>query len=218
MSSQSRPVGLIIAGLALTAAALLVWMIVRAGDDSASASPPQQPAAGAPVDPPAPRAERPNGPGSPQVAESAQERRSGNADRPVTETIVNGVRVRDHRRDRSTPILVQDRPPGVGVHRVSRTVTADLNNRILPFVRECVSGVPPEARGARPRVESQVIISIKDHQARVTEATVEISDAAGATLESAKQCIQQKALGVTVPAADEDDVENYPIRLSYSLQ
>src|SRR5689334_9766989 len=38
MSSQGRPVGFIIAGIALTAAALLTWMIVRAGDDSAPAA------------------------------------------------------------------------------------------------------------------------------------------------------------------------------------
>lgn len=209
--------GLIIAGVALTAAALLVWMIARSGDDGASASPPQQPAAGAPVEHGAPRADGADRPALPQVADSAQERRSGGADRPATETIINGVRVRDHRRDRSKPISFPDRPPPSDTRRIGRTTTVDINNRILPFVRECGSSVPPEARGDRPRVEGQVIVSIKDHQARVTEATVEISAVAGAALDVAKQCIQQKALGVVVPAADEADIENYPIQLSYAL-
>jgi beta-lactam-binding protein with PASTA domain len=77
--------------------------------------------------------------------------------------------------------------------------------------------VPPEARGAKPRVDGQLLITIKSGQVSISGITVEISNVVGATLEPAKQCIQQKALGVTVPQVDEEDLENYPIQLSYAL-
>ena len=215
--------GLVIAAVALTACALLLWMIVKGGgdgDDGASAGTSQQPggAGSEGAARTAPRAESSSRPGLPQVTQADQARRGGDDDdRPATETIINGVRVRDHRRDRSKPVTLPDRPPPPHVRRIDPKLTAEISDRILPIVRECGGAVPPEARSPKPRVEGQVTIAIKDHRVSVTAATVEISGVAGATLEPAKQCIQQKMLGVAVPQADEEDVESYPIQVSYTL-
>ncbi len=225
MPRQGRPVGLIIAGVAVVAAALLLWMIMRSGDDDASASPPQAAgggssgSSGASGDG-ASAGEGGDRPSLPSVASSEDGRRrrsSGDEDRPTTETIINGVRVRDHRRDRSKPIAIPTRPPPAHARKIPPTLTREISNRILPIVRECASQVPPEARGVKPRVQGEVVIAIKGQQVQITQATIEISDVVGASLEPAKQCIQQKALGVTVPAAEESDLEDYPIRLSYTL-
>jgi hypothetical protein len=217
MSRQGRPVGLIIAVVAVAAAALLLWMILKSGDDDASAS--SQPAgagsaAAARAPSPTEAGDRPR---LPQVAAAEEERRGGRADRPTTETIIDGVRVRDHRRDRSQPIVIPPRPPPAHARKIPPTLTKTISDRILPIVRECGASVPPEARGPKPRVEGTVIIAIKDQQVQLSQATIELTDVVGAALEPTKQCIQQKALGVTAPAADEADLENYALRLSYSL-
>jgi hypothetical protein len=221
MPRQGRPVGLIIAVVAVAAAGLLLWLILRSGDEDAAASPPQT--AGGPAAPSGhqasggERGERPSLPSTASPAEGRRRRGSGDAERTTTETIINGVRVRDHRRDRSKPIVIPPRPPPAHARKIAPELTREISNRILPIVRECASQVPPEARGGKPRVEGQVVIAIKGQQVQISQATIEISDVVGASLEPAKQCIQDKTLGVTVPASEEADLVDYPIRLSYTL-
>lgn len=213
--------GLIIAVVAVAAAGLLLWMILRSGDEDAAASAPQT--AGGPAAPYEGRAsageggERPSLPSTASPEQGRRSRGSGDAERTTTETIINGVRVRDHRRDRSKPIVIPARPPPAHARRIPPELTREISNRILPVVRECASQVPPEARGVKPRVEGQVVIAIKGGQVQLSEATIEISDVVGASLETAKQCIRDKALGVTVPAGEEADLADYPVRLSYTL-
>jgi hypothetical protein len=219
MSRQGRPVGLIIAVVAVSAAALLLWMIMRSGDDGASANPPSQPGPG-----PGPAASsrvpsRKDGddrPGIPQVAAADQDRRGGDRP-PATETVINGVRIRDHRKDRSQPVTLPDRPPPSHPRRISPNVTAAVIDRMRPVVRECAANVPPEAKGVKPRAEGQVLISIKDHQVHVREAALEIGDVVGAAVEPTRQCIRERSLAVTAPGGDEEDVEDYPIHLSFGL-
>lgn len=213
--------GLIIAVVAVAAAGLLLWMILRSGDEDPAASP-QQTAAG-PAAPSGGRAaageagERPSLPSTATPEQGRRRRGSGDEARTTTETIINGVRVRDHRRDRSKPIVLPSRPPPAHSRKIPPELTREISNRILPIVRECASQVPPEARGERPRVEGQVVIAIKSQQVQLSEATIEITGVVGAPLETAKQCIRDKALVVTVPAGEEADLADYPIRLSYTL-
>jgi len=213
-------VGLVIAAVALAACALLLWMIVRSGgsDDSGDGGASADSQAGASGDGArtASSGDGANGPRLPQES-AGQGRRRGERDPNVTETIVNGVRVRDHRRDRSKPIVLHDPPPSTRSRRIDAKVTADVNDRLVPGVRECGAAVPPEARSPKPRVQGQVTLAIKDHRLSITGATIEITGVAGASLEIAKQCIQEKALAVTVPQVDEEDLESYPLQISYSL-
>jgi len=223
MARQERPVGLIIAGVALVAAGLLLWMILRSGDDGASASPPQPapqpPGAGPGADrqAPVPRAEGSDRPNLPKVSDSDQGRQARPDLEPPTETVVNGVRVRDHRRDRSTPYTPAQSGPPAFARKIKPELTGEIVNRFLPYVRECGKAVPPEARGQKPRFEGTLVIAIKNHQVSVREATIELTDVIGAHAEPTQQCLQQKAQLITAPAADEDDLDNYPIRISYAL-
>lgn len=249
MSRQGPPVGIIIVVVAVTAAGLLLWMLVRSGadpDDGASAgtSAPGErvaggtpgtrrdpgnaddpgtarpyggaPAGEAPRLPPGPEsAERP---GAPQVTDADQARR-GSTDRPpATETVINGVRIRDHRSDRSKPITLPTTRPPPRDRRIAPTLTGEITNLILPIVRDCANAnLPPEVRGSRPRVEGQVVISIKEKRAHITQAIVELSDVTGGTVDVARRCIEDKAVGLTLPAGAEEDLEEYPIRISYAI-
>ena len=214
MSRQGPPVGLIIAVVAVTAAALLLWLIMESGGEDAPASPGQPVAGSAPPRIPAER--RDERPGLPQV--TAEEGRRASDDLPPpTETVVDGVRIRDHRRDRTQPIEIPTRTRPVHDRKIPPALTADISNRILPFVRECASNVPQEARGVKPRIDAQLVIAIKDQRVQIRQATIEISEVVGAALEPAKQCLQEKTLGVTAPAAGEADLEDYALRLSYRL-
>jgi hypothetical protein len=221
MSRQGRKVGLVIAAVALAACALLLWMIVRSGgsDDSGGGASAESSQPGATGDGArtASSGDGANGPRLPQLNPGEGGRRRTSADPNVTETIVNGVRVRDHRRDRSKPIVLHDPPPSTRSRRIDAKVTADVNDQLLPGVRECGAAVPPEARSAKPRVQGQVTLAIKDHRLSITAATIEITGVAGATLEIAKKCVQEKALAVTVPQVDEEDLESYPLQISYTL-
>jgi hypothetical protein len=216
-------VGLVIAAVALTACALLLWMIMRSGDsgdggDGGASAESSQPGATGDGTRTAARGDGARGPRLPQGSDGEQGRRRRNsADPSVTETIVNGVRVRDHRQDRSKPIVLHDPPPSSRSRRIDAKVTAEVNDRLLPGVRECGAAVPPEARSDKPRVQGQVLLAVKDRRLSLTAATIEITGVVGASLEIAKQCIQQKALAVTVPQVDEEDLESYPLQISYTL-
>jgi len=221
MSRQGRPVGLIIAVIAATAAGLLLWMILRSGDDGASASAPQKPGAGPGIATEPPALARKDGedrPGAPQVVASEEGRRAaGGEDNQVTETVVNGVRVRDHRKDKSKPFTMPEQIRAPGTRRIAAEVNQAISSQVLPIVRACVASVPADAKGAKPKVEGEMIVSIKGHQVRVGSVSVELADITGAAVEATRQCIQQKAIGLTAAAPDEDDLENYPIHLSISL-
>src|SRR5262245_59175373 len=124
MSRQGPPVGLIIVVVAVSAAGLLLWMILRTGEDGASANP-AQPAASSRIvagrEAP-PRAEDSGKPGAPRVVPSDSPRRSGEAE-PPTETIIDGVRVRDHRRDRTQPIKSAGQGPPAHARRIPPELT-----------------------------------------------------------------------------------------------
>ncbi len=211
--------GLIIAVVAVGAAGLLLWLIVKSGDEDASASPkpePQPYAVNAGSERPLAVREGSDRPGLPQVTEP-EEGRIATEREPATETIIDGVRVRDHRKDRSKPINIPSRPPPEHARKIPPALTASISNRMLPIVRECAKGVPPEARGEKPRVEGMVTIAIKGQQVQVSEASIDLTNVTGAAVEATKQCIQQKTLAITAPATDEADLENYPIRVSFTL-
>jgi hypothetical protein len=213
-------VGLIIAAVAVLAAGLLLLFIIQSGDDDDASAGSPRPASGSSGGA-APARDRPSLDGSdaPQVATTVRTgRRAAGSDAPgYTETVVNGVRVRDHRKNRSEPIDISPdkRPPNA--RKIQPSLTTDISNKILPIVRECGSSVPPEARGVKPRVEGEVVIAIRNKQVLITRATVQLADVVGASLEPTKQCIEQKAAGLTVPAGDEADLEDYTITFSYGL-
>jgi len=133
------------------------------------------------------------------------------------EYTVGDVRVRDHRSGENAPL---EAPPPIHPpegRKIPSQLTSDLAQHLRGVMNECAAGVPREALGASPRLEGEVLMSIKDHQATVTNATFQLRDVAPASQDALKQCMAQKAVGVATPSGDEPDVEGYEITLSFRL-
>jgi hypothetical protein len=135
----------------------------------------------------------------------------------TSEYTIGGVRVRDHRSGEHAPL---DIPPAIhppGGRKIPSQLTSDIAQRLRGVVTECASSVPLDARGAAPRLEGEILIAIKDHQATITSATYQARDVTGQVQASIKQCMEQKSVGVATPSGDEPDVEGYAITLSLRL-
>ncbi|HEX2685698.1 MAG TPA: hypothetical protein VHN14_03730 [Kofleriaceae bacterium] len=135
----------------------------------------------------------------------------------ASESPSGNVRIRDHRS--GEPALVDIPPP---IHppegrKIPSHLTSDLAQRLRTITTECAASVPSDARGATPRLEGEVLIAIKNHQATITGATYQARDVAGEAQGSIKQCMEQKSVGVATPSGDEPDVEGYAITLSFRL-
>jgi len=83
-------------------------------------------------------------------------------------------------------------------------------------VNECAANVPLEGRGAKPGIDGEIMIAIKNQQATVTSAMFQLRDVAVSDA-SVKECLEQKAVGISAPSGDEAEVENYGIMLSLRL-
>lgn len=207
--SRGRPVALTIATISVVAAGLLLWLIVQSGDDDSSAAtaPPTPTESGDP-------GARPARGSSSQV----MRRERGEADPDVVETVVDGVRIRDHRRDKSRPLPpVAPRQRAPGERQIQPTLTASISKRILPIVTKCGASIPADARQTKPRVEGKISIAVRDQQVSITQATLDVRDVVDSAVQSVKQCISSQLVGLTVPAGEERDLDEYPITLSYPL-
>jgi hypothetical protein len=206
--------------LALGAAVVLVAVIglvlvLRSGDDGAAKPDPEGPKF----------SETKLGKPSAQVTHAPSVPESG-ASRPaelagsgtaVSEYTVGGVRVRDHRSGNHAPL---DVPPAIHPpegRKISSQLTADLAQKLRVVTEACTSSLPPQARGAKPRLDGEILIAIKDQQATVTSATFQARDVAGASEGPIKQCMEQKTVGVATPSGDEPDLQGYAITLSLRI-
>lgn len=206
-----------IAAISVLAAGLLLLLILQMGDDDSAAAPPGAPAESGERAARPPRADHPDRPGAPQV--TTRERRSSDSDPgDYVETVIDGAIVRDHRRDKSKPLPeFKPRQRAPGARQIKSTLTVDISNRILPIVRKCAANIPADARGTKPRLEGEITIAIRSQQVQVTQATLEVRDVVDSAVDSVKQCISPQVVGLTVPAGDERDLDEYSITLNYPL-
>ncbi|HEU4731235.1 MAG TPA: hypothetical protein VFT22_25250, partial [Kofleriaceae bacterium] len=124
--------------------------------------------------------------------------------------------VRDHRAGDHPQLEI---PPAIHPphgRRIAPQLTQAVTQQVRTVVNECAASVPAETRGPKAKLDGQVMISIKDHQATVTRATFVLRDVASPD-PAVKQCLEQKAIGLATPSGDEADVENYAITLSLRL-
>jgi hypothetical protein len=118
-------------------------------------------------------------------------------------------------RDRAAEHAAVDSPPDPPAGRkINIQVTSDLSQVLRPALQECAANLAPGAAGDLARVDGQVVIAIKDRQATVTSASFQLIDISEAAQADLKQCLAQRAVGVTAPAGDEPDVDSYPITIS----
>lgn len=123
---------------------------------------------------------------------------------------------RDHRvpeRAAAEPPPPPHADPPAG-RKINIQVTSDLSQVLRPALQECAANLAPGAAGATSRIEGQIFVAIKDHQATVTSADFQLRDIAEAAQPDIKQCLMQRAVGVTATAGDEQDVDSYPITVS----
>jgi len=136
---------------------------------------------------------------------------------PVTDYMVGGVRVRDHRSGDRTPSTV---PPVIHPpqsRKIPSQLTSVVAQRVRAVMTECALRLPREARGKQPRLDGTIEIAIKDRQATITSASVQLRDVNASAVAPVKQCIEEKSVGVATSAGEEADVAGYAIALSFRL-
>jgi hypothetical protein len=131
---------------------------------------------------------------------------------------VGGVRIRDHRSGSNAPL---DIPPNIhrpNTRELPSTLTQAVAQQVRGVLADCArDNLPKEARGEHPRLEGQLIVGIKDHTLTVTGATMQLRDATGDAALATKQCVEQKSVGLTTPATDQDDLDNYSIGVTFAV-
>ena len=207
---MNKPLALAFGGAAVLVAAIALIVQMKEKDEPAPAEPvTERPA----LTPPMAR------PGSSAtVVEGSHPKPSGEpveATDPVVSE-VDGKIIRDHRKNPTPSVL----PPTIhrpGSRQIASTVTHDITQKVVKVLNECATAVPKTARGAKPRADGQIVVSIKDKQVSITRATVKLRDVEGEIVEPTQRCIEEKSVGLTTSAKDEADVENYEISISFAL-
>jgi hypothetical protein len=200
----------------LAAAVVLVVMLTQGGDDkSASATKPTETATVT-----KPVAE-PNAHGSVTVTD----RPRGETVPPVLPTggenpreyAVGDSPVRDHREGDNKPLDIPPNPHPSGSRLIPSSLTHDISGKVKAVMKDCVAALPKEGRGAKPRLEGQIVVAIKDKTLSVTQSTIQMRDldGVGTAAETARQCVESHAVGLSTPAAGEDDLASYSINLSF---
>ena len=130
---------------------------------------------------------------------------------------VGDVRVRDHRPGDPKPI---DLPPNI--HRpqsrmLPLALTTELSQQMRNVVRECTRSIPAAARGAKPQFEAQVSVAIDNHRLSIVDVVSQLRDVEGPTVDLVRDCVARNVAGLTISAADQDDIANYGLRLSFII-
>lgn len=140
-------------------------------------------------------------------------------DPPLEYTLPDGRKVRDFRKPENRVPL--DLPPSTqvpGGRRIKPELTGLFTEQITALMRECGKAVPAADRGNKPRLEGQILIAIKAGEASVTSAVFKLTNMTSpAAADTAKTCVEQKALTVKVPAEGEADLDSYSINLSFAF-
>ena len=190
---------------------------------------PELPAGAQPGDPPIeqpardpnrnPRNTDPSRPNA-TVVESMERGANPKPVEPALEyTLPDGRKVRDFRKpENRVPLEVPPSTQAPGGRRIKPELTGLFTEQITAHMRACGKEVPASARGTKPRLEGQIIIAIKAGEAGVTSAVFNLTNMTSpAAADTAKTCVEQKALTVKVPAEGEADLDSYSINLSFAF-
>jgi hypothetical protein len=156
----------------------------------------------------------PNAPSLPGT--SGQPSDPGSAQNP-TDYVVGDIRVRDHRGGNNKPL---DIPPNIhpAEHReLPSALTTALSHEVKLLFFACGADVPKDARGDKPKLEGQMTTAIKDHKLVVTGMVAQIRDVNAPYQDQLKACVEQKAVGTTVAANDQEDITDYGVQISFAL-
>lgn len=203
---------------ALAAVAVVVlYMFVRTAG-SAPADPDPQPA----PDPIHPSDRAANGgttvgPSLPSADDSSDPTLDQGSNKYPKDYMIGDIHVRDHRTGDNKPL---DLPPNIhpAEHReLPSTLTHDISQQVKKLVWQCGADVPKDARGTKPRVDGQLTVSIKDHTLNLTTIATQVRDVDGPAADALKQCVEQKSVGLTAAAADQADITDYGIGITFAI-
>lgn len=131
--------------------------------------------------------------------------------------MIGDVHVHDHRSGSNAPM---DVPPNIhapNTRELPATLTQDVAQKVRAVLADCAKDVPKDARGDHPRLEGQLIVSIKDHTLSITSATMQLRDLSNDAAAATKQCVETHAVGLQTRAEDQDDVDNYSIGVTFAV-
>lgn len=156
--------------------------------------------------------------GAPTVAPALPSEHQAGSDE-VVEYMVGDVKIRDHRGSGAKKIDIPPNPHPANAKELPLEVSHDITSQVNKAIYACAAQtVPKEARGDKPKVAGQLVVTVKNHQLTVNDLTLETRDitdeAAGNAL---KQCAQEKAAALTANARDSDDIAGYKIQLNYAI-
>jgi len=178
---------------------VVLWMLSRPGD-SASASTPGT-----------------NADEAPAAASRTGRRHSATAPdtTPTTPTVIT----HDHRTGSNTPApdLVEPNTPVKRDRDLPSQLTFEVSRGIKVAVEQCGSLIPAGERSGPTRLTGSIDVSIRDQVATINGLDVAITGSTGASVETAKQCVVQKSLGLQSPAADQANIEHYSIEVSFRM-
>jgi len=137
--------------------------------------------------------------------------------RAVTDYMVGGARIRDHRSGDRTPSAVPSAIHPPGGRKIASQLTSAIAQKVRAVMTECALSLPPDARGAEPRLDGTIEIAIKDRQATITSASVQLRDVSVSAAAPVKRCIDENSVGVATSAGEEAEVAGYAIALSFRL-
>jgi len=193
-------------------AGIAAWWLLRKPkhDDPAKPAPgsaamPEQRISGSATVTPAPSL--PDNNGEPRLADPG----SG------SDFVIGDVHVRDHRSGDNQPM---DVPPNIhapNTRQLPSTLTQDIAQKVRAVLADCTKDVAKDARGEHPRLEGQIIVSIKDHMLSITKATMQLRDMSNDAAEATKQCVETKTVGLQTDASDQDDIDNYSIGVTFAV-
>lgn len=129
----------------------------------------------------------------------------------------SGIVVRDHRSGNPAPVPTPPMVMRPSQHRIAPEVSSQVSQKVRAAVASCAGNVPQEARGAKPRFEGQITITIKNREATITTAALKLLDVSNVAVDEINQCVAQQSIGATTPAGDEPDTDGYLITLSLRL-
>lgn len=195
---------LVLVGSSVLAAAILLVLKLRADDKPARRDNPEIPVTTSRESPHLPARDRAEG--------------AGQAGTPtVTETLVDGARVRDHRGGEQVPYQPRTREPDEahGVRLPSQLVH-DISDKLKAAMVECAAAIPAEARGPRPKIEGSIFVDVTAGQLMVKEAAIELRDVTG-EITASKQCLERKWIGQSTPAGDTPETSHYAITVVFAV-
>ncbi|MGE0549629.1 MAG: hypothetical protein AB7O24_30290 [Kofleriaceae bacterium] len=134
-----------------------------------------------------------------------------------SENMSGDVSVRDHRTGDRPPAELPPIVAPLGGRTFPRELTTAITQRFREVLGECAAAITATDRGNSPRVEGTLVVAIKDQQVVVTRAAVKLREVIGASAELVRQCLEQKSLGLSASAADQADLQNYAISISYAV-